>query len=163
MHATDMTTRRTFLHRGLTLVAASATVPTFLERSALAVGPTDGALTTSRPGVPDDHVLVVVQLAGGNDGLNTVIPLDQFENYFNARENIHIREDKVLPLNGIDHLGLHTRMTGMQQLYNEGKLAVVQNVGYPHPNFSHFRGTDIWMTAADHDEFLNTGWNAFSI
>ncbi|HFA51869.1 MAG TPA: DUF1501 domain-containing protein [Bacteroidetes bacterium] len=112
-----------------------------------------------RPYLTDtDKVLVLVQLNGGNDGLNTVIPLDQFENYFNARENIYIREDKVLPLNGSDHLGLHTRMTGMQQLFNEGKLAVVQNVGYPHPNFSHFRGTDIWQTGADHDEFLNTGW-----
>lgn len=105
-----------------------------------------------------DHVLVIVQLSGGNDGLNTVIPLDNYSNYYNARTNIAIPEAKVLKLDNYPHAGLHPSMSGMQSLYNEGKLSVVQAVGYPSPNFSHFRATDIWMTGADTNQVLNTGW-----
>lgn len=105
-----------------------------------------------------DHVLVLVQLNGGNDGLNTVIPLDLYTNYRNARTNIAIPENKVLSLTGRKDTGLHPAMTGMQALYNDGKLNIVQAVGYPLPNFSHFRATDIWMSASDSDKFVNTGW-----
>jgi len=105
-----------------------------------------------------DHVLVLVQLNGGNDGLNTVIPLDLYSNYRNARTNVAIPENKVLSLSGRKDAGLHPAMTGMQALYNEGKLNIVQAVGYPSPNFSHFRATDIWMSASDSDKFVNTGW-----
>ena len=105
-----------------------------------------------------DKVLVLVQLNGGNDGLNTVIPLDQYGNYFNARPYIYIPENKVLPLEGVDQLGLHPAMTGFRDLFDDGKLSIVQSVGYPEPNFSHFRATDIWMTGSGSDEVLNTGW-----
>lgn len=105
-----------------------------------------------------DHVLVLVQLNGGNDGLNTVIPLDQYSLYNNARSNIAIPENKVLTLTNNKATGLHTAMTGMQSLYNDGKMAIVQAVGYPSPNFSHFRATDIWMSASDSNQFVNSGW-----
>ena len=110
------------------------------------------------PQTETDHVLVLVQLTGGNDGLNTVIPLADYSNYFNARTNIAISESKVLRLNGNSATGLHPAMTGMQQLYNNGKLAIVQSVGYPTPNFSHFRATDIWMSASDSNTVVNSGW-----
>lgn len=108
--------------------------------------------------VETDKVLVLVQLNGGNDGLNTIIPIDQYNNYFNARTNIAIPQNKVLSLTGINNAGFHPSMTGMQQLYNEGQLRIVQSVGYPNPNFSHFRSTDIWMSASDSDKVLTTGW-----
>ena len=105
-----------------------------------------------------DHVLVVVQLAGGNDGLNMVIPRDNYSAYYNARTNIAIQESAVLPLNGFDKTGLHPSMTGMQTMFNEGRLGIVQSVGYPQPNFSHFRATDIFMSAADSNTVLTSGW-----
>lgn len=110
------------------------------------------------PGNDNDRVLVVIQLNGGNDGLNTVIPLDRFSNYVNARKNIYIKEANVLRLNGANQIGLHPSMGGMQQLYNEGKLHILHSVGYPQPNFSHFRATDIWMSGSDSRQVLNTGW-----
>ncbi len=103
-----------------------------------------------------DHVLVLIQLNGGNDGLNTVIPLDEYPAIMSARSNIAIAESKVLKLT--DATGLHPAMTGMQSLYNEGKLCIVQGVSYPNPNFSHFQATDIWLTGENSDQSLTTGW-----
>ena len=108
--------------------------------------------------VQNDHILVVIQMAGGNDGLNMVIPLDQYSNYYNARPNIAIPQNSVLGLTGTAATGLHPAMTGLRDLYNNGQLAIVQAVGYPTPNFSHFRATDIWLTASNQDEYLTDGW-----
>ncbi|MEP7279869.1 MAG: DUF1501 domain-containing protein [Bacteroidota bacterium] len=108
--------------------------------------------------IDTDKVLVLIQLNGGNDGLNMVIPIDGYGNYYNARANIAIPQNKVLALNGNSKTGLHPSMTGMQTLYNEGKLAIVQAVGYPSPNFSHFRATDIWMSASDANVEVDSGW-----
>ncbi len=105
-----------------------------------------------------DHVLVLIQLNGGNDGLNTVIPLQYYDAYHSARANIAIPEDKVLRLEGFDGTGLHPAMPELQQLFNVGKLTIVQGVSYPQPNFSHFRATDIWLTGADAGQVLPTGW-----
>src|ERR1044071_3751309 len=105
-----------------------------------------------------DKVLVLIQLNGGNDGLNMVIPIEFYSGYYNARQNIAIAQNKILALNGTAKTGLHPSLTGLQTLYNEGKLTVVQSVGYPSPNFSHFRATDIWMTASDSDQLLYSGW-----
>lgn len=102
-----------------------------------------------------DRVLVLVQLNGGNDGLNTVIPLDQYSALSQLRSNILIDSTKVLPLTAAT--GLHPAMTGMQNLYSNGKLAVVQGVSYPNPNFSHFRATDIWLSGADYNQVRDTG------
>lgn len=105
-----------------------------------------------------DHVLVLVQLKGGNDGLNTVIPIDQFSAYTNARTNIAIKQSAVLPLTGTAQTGLHPAMSGIQQRFNTGKIKIIQSVGYPSPSFSHFRATDIWLSASDSNQTLNTGW-----
>jgi uncharacterized protein (DUF1501 family) len=94
-----------------------------------------------------DHVLVLVQLKGGNDGLNMVVPLDVYSGYYNARTNVAIPQSKVLRLNGTDKSGLHPAMTALQNLYNDGKMNVVQSVGYDNPNFSHFQSRDIWASA----------------
>jgi len=104
----------------------------------------------------EDKILVLIQLVGGNDGLNTLIPIDQYSNLYKARPNIIIDETKVLKLR--DNLGLHPVMTGMKSLWDEGKLAVVQNVSYPYQNFSHFRSTDIWTSASDSNKYVNSGW-----
>jgi len=108
--------------------------------------------------VDNDRVLVIIQLNGGNDGLNTVLPINQYGQYYNARTNIAIPEKKILSLNGYSATGLHPAMTAMQRLFNDGQLDIVQAVGYPQPNFSHFRATDIWMSGSDSSEYLNTGW-----
>ena len=108
--------------------------------------------------VETDHVLVMVRLDGGNDGLNTVIPLDQYDKLTRVRDKVIIPENRILKLDGHDDVGFHPSMTGMQNLFNEGKLSVIQSVGYPNPNFSHFRSTDIWMTGAESNEVLTTGW-----
>lgn len=105
-----------------------------------------------------DRVLVLVQLNGGNDGLNTVIPLEGYERYQAARAGIAIPENKILTLDGVDKTGLHPAMPELQYLFNEGQLAIVQGVSYPQPNFSHFRATDIWLSGADAEQILPTGW-----
>ncbi|MCK9480242.1 MAG: DUF1501 domain-containing protein [Bacteroidia bacterium] len=104
------------------------------------------------------RVFVLIQLSGGNDGLNTFIPLDQYSNLSKARNNILIQESKVLSLNGYTSNGMHPSMTGLRTMFNEGKVNVIQSVGYPNPNFSHFRATDIWHSASESDEVVNSGW-----
>jgi uncharacterized protein (DUF1501 family) len=105
-----------------------------------------------------DHVLVIVQLSGGNDGLNMVIPVADYSKYYNARTNVAIPENRVLPISGVTGTGLHPSMTGLQGLFADGKAKLIQAVGYPQPNFSHFRATDIWMSGSDSRQVLNTGW-----
>jgi uncharacterized protein (DUF1501 family) len=107
-------------------------------------------------GGASDKVLVLIQLIGGNDGLSTLIPLDQTSQIMAARSNIAIDETTTLKIS--DKNGLHPNMTGMKNLFTDGKLAIVQNVGYAQPNFSHFRSIDIWLTGANYDEVLTTGW-----
>ena len=100
-----------------------------------------------------DHVLVIIQLSGGNDGLNMVIPVGAaYANYFNARSNVAIPQNKVLSIAGVSGTGIHTAMTGLQSLFSEGKAKVIQAVGYPQPNFSHFRATDIWMSGSNSNQ-----------
>jgi uncharacterized protein (DUF1501 family) len=106
-----------------------------------------------------DHVLVIIQLSGGNDGLNMVIPVGAaYTNYFNARSNVAIPENRVLPIAGVTGTGIHTAMTGLQSLFAEGKAKVIQAVGYPQPNFSHFRATDIWMSGSNSTQEVYSGW-----
>lgn len=106
----------------------------------------------------EDRVLVIVQLYGGNDGLNTVIPLDQYGVLSSVRSNVLIPENAVLDLPGVVGTGLHPSMGGMRELWQNGKLSIVQGVGYPNPDFSHFRSTDIWETGANSDQQLASGW-----
>ncbi len=104
------------------------------------------------------RVLVLIQLSGGNDGLNTVISLDRYAELTAARSNILIPQARVLALNKSTATGLHPSMTEMQSLYNSGMMNIVQGVSYANPSFSHFRATDIWLTGARSTEFLSTGW-----
>jgi uncharacterized protein (DUF1501 family) len=142
---TSAFTRREFLSRGLTLASAAVTVPQFIEASAFGL-PQALAGLSSIPGVPEDHVLVVVQLSGGNDGLNTVIPYTD-PVYYRVRAGIGIREDRVIKLGKDTTVGLHPALKPMAELHDEGVLSVVQGVGYPNPNRSHFKSMDIWHTA----------------
>jgi uncharacterized protein (DUF1501 family) len=145
-------TRRQFLARGLTLASASLTVPWFVSRSAFAL-PHAALGLASMAGVDEGRILVVIQLSGGNDGLNTVVPIGMPE-YYRARPGIGIGEKVALSLNGgpkrtknDDGLGLHPSMQGIKQLYDEGQCSIIQGVGYPNPNRSHFKSMDIWHTA----------------
>jgi uncharacterized protein (DUF1501 family) len=101
------------------------------------------------------RILVLVQLAGGNDGFNTVVP---FENdiYYNKRPNVAIKKEDVLGLGS--QVGLNPAMRALKELYDRGKVSVVQNVGYERPNRSHFRSTDIWLSGSDAVEVLDEGW-----
>lgn len=99
--------------------------------------------------------LVVVQLSGGNDGLNTIVPY-QNDIYYKARPSLAIPADKVLPLD--KGLGMNPAMEKMRQLYEQGHLSILNNVGYPNPDRSHFRSMDIWHTASASDEYLSSGW-----
>ncbi len=103
-------------------------------------------------------VLVLIQLNGGNDGLNTVIPLDQYSNLSNARANVLIPDTKVLKLSGHAATGFHPAMAGLRTMFDNGLMSVVQDVGYPNPNFSHFRATDIWLTGSESNQYLDSGW-----
>jgi uncharacterized protein (DUF1501 family) len=127
------------------MASAAATIPAFLSSSANAMHAALNGLS-SVPGVPDDHILVVIQLSGGNDGLNTVVPFGMPE-YYRVRPGIGIPEKDVLKLSGGDGIGLHPQMTGIREMYDNGLATVVQGVGYPNPNRSHFKSMDIWQTA----------------
>ncbi len=139
---------------------SSTIVPSYINGFSIKALGADSPLmrALSLPTTETDHVLVIVQLQGGNDGLNMVIPLEYFSNYVNARNNIFIPEDKVLVLTNNNKVGLNPAMTGLQSLYNDGKLKIINSVGYPQPSFSHFRATDIWMSASDSSSVVNTGW-----
>ena len=105
-----------------------------------------------------NHVLVIIRMSGGNDGLNTVIPIDQYPNLSSARANILINESQVAKLNGTTTTALHPALKDVANLYNEGKVKIIQAAGYPNQNFSHFRSTDIWMSASGSTENIYTGW-----
>lgn len=103
-------------------------------------------------------ILVIIQMNGGNDGLNTVIPLDRYSQLSSARSSILIPSASVLPLTGTTTTGLHPSMTGIRDMYDNGKVTIVQGVTYPNPNFSHFFAQDIWYTADGSVPAGNTGW-----
>lgn len=107
-------------------------------------------------GAYNDKILVLINLAGGNDGLNMVIPVDQYANLATHRSNVLIPQADVLTLN--TNTGLHPAMTGLHNMYNSGEVAIVQGVGYPNFNRSHFRATDILNTGLNTSGVLATGW-----
>jgi uncharacterized protein (DUF1501 family) len=131
---------------GLSVVSLSGTIPAFLSRFAYAQAP------STQP-VSNDNILVVVQLSGGNDGLNCVVPVGN-DAYFKARPVIGIK-DRLLKLD--DFLALNPGMTAFKQLFDDGNLAIINGCGYPEPNRSHFRSMEIWQTAspAGHE---GSGW-----
>jgi len=147
-------TRRRFLRTTLLGGAVATTVPSFIDRTfaALLESAETGFSTATGK---DSTILVVMQLAGGNDGLNTVVPFAD-DAYYSARPALAIPAAKVLRVN--DHCGLHPSLTNLASMLGEGSAAIVQGVGYPNPNRSHFRATEIWHTASDSDKMDTYGW-----
>ena len=144
-----MASRRAFLNQSLGIAVLGSTLPSFLPRAALAQSlPALGS--TIDPG----NVLLVIQMGGGNDGLNTVIPYND-DAYQRARPAISVSESTVLKID--DRIGLNPAMAPLDDLYKEGRVAIVQGVGYPNPNRSHFEATQIWETASPENPVSN-GW-----
>ena len=114
----------------------------------------DGSRTQKVTG-KDGKILVVVQLAGGNDGLSTIVPYAD-DVYQRARGAAAHAAKEVLKIN--DHLGLHASLAPLKAMYDDGHLGIVQGVGYPNPNRSHFRATDIWASAQPDKEAVTSGW-----
>lgn len=99
--------------------------------------------------------LVIIQLSGGNDGLNTIITYTN-DVYYRNRPKLSIPKNDVI--RATDTLGFHQNLAPLKNLYDQGYLSIINNVGYPNPNRSHFRSTDIWQTASNSDEYINSGW-----
>ncbi len=143
--------RRQFLTqalKGASLFAAAPVVPQFLLDTAHAAE------------AGKDTVLVVIELSGGNDGLNTVIPYAD-DLYHKARPTLHLTKEQVLKVD--DHIGLHPSLGGLNELLQKGQLAIVQGVGYPNPDRSHFESMDIWQSAEVGRKLSGTGWLARSV
>lgn len=144
-------TRREFITRGIGIMAVAATIPSFLNHTAiLLANPVDSLISSSHNG----KVLVVIQLSGGNDGLNTVIPF-AYDSYYRARPTLGVPKDKVLRMN--DEIGLNPNLSSLKGLYDSGRLGIVQGVGYPNPDRSHFRSMEIWQSGVV-EGFETTGW-----
>jgi uncharacterized protein (DUF1501 family) len=139
------TNRRTFLQQSTFATVGGLLIPNFLK--ALERQPSAF--------LPEGNTLVIVQLSGGNDGLNTIVPF-QNDIYYRSRPQIAIRKESVLKAS--DDLGFHPALTKLYDLYNKGYLTVINNVGYPNPDRSHFRSMEIWQTASATNEYLSTGW-----
>jgi uncharacterized protein (DUF1501 family) len=135
--------RRQFIQVG-SLATASLMLPKFLK-------------AFERPTMvpPGNKIVVVIQFSGGNDGLNTVIPVRN-DIYYNARPKLGITKDLALPLT--DEVGLNPALVGLKELYDDGSLGILNSVGYPNPDRSHFRSMDIWQTASNSNEYLTSGW-----
>ena len=147
---TQLTTvnRRDFLRRGASFVALGATVPSFLAHTVYAAGRRGRRLRGTQ------RILVVVQLAGGNDGLSTIIPVTN-DDYYRLRPKLAVAPKGTLTIN--DDLAFPGSATGLKKLYDGGLVSIIQNVGYPNPNRSHFHSMDIWHTASP-DGKQRDGW-----
>lgn len=141
--------RRTFL-RNTSLL----TLPAFLGRMDIQAMPS--SIMEEIVNNDNDRVLVIVDLNGGNDGLNTFIPLDAYDNLANARPSVIIPENKLLDLT--DKISLHPDLSGVKSLYDDANLTLIQGVGYPNQNRSHFRSSDIWNSGVASDQSKTTGW-----
>lgn len=149
--------RRNFLRRALELSAAGLIVPTAFRRGdfldparAMASGPNDPFA---------GQILVLINLNGGNDGLNTVVPYND-PTYHAVRPTIALDPGEVVQIEPGLGTGLHPQLAPLGSIYDQGRMAIVQGVGYPNMNLSHFRGTDIWFSGSSEDQVLESGWLA---
>ena len=143
-----MTSRREFIQKSALATVGTMLIPNFLkgfeqQTFAFQQAPSQG------------KILIMVQLSGGNDGLNTIIPF-QNDIYYRERPTIGIKADKVLKLN--DEIGLNPALESIRGLYDNGLMQIINNVGYPNPDRSHFRSMDIWQTGSCSNEYLKSGW-----
>lgn len=147
-------TRREFLQGSLALMSTLGTVPGFLAQASAAPG-TPGM----RDALNQGRTLVVIQLSGGNDGLNTVVPAG-FDDYYRQRGGLAIPSNEVLTLDDRVGIGLHPAMRPIQEMYQEGQATIVQGVGYPNPNRSHFASMDVWHAGDSRaaDGHRGVGW-----
>lgn len=155
MSEPSIRTRRQFLKSGLVGGALTWTVPGFLHTTMQELHAASIDSLVQAPTGKDGPILVVIQLAGGNDGLNTVVPYAS-DDYRRARPVLGIPESDCLRID--DTLAMHPGLTGLKSLYDDGLLAVIEGVGYPNPNRSHFRSMEIWQTASDSERFESHGW-----
>ncbi|MBK1883077.1 DUF1501 domain-containing protein [Luteolibacter pohnpeiensis] len=149
-----MKTRRDFLRSTVLGASAAWTIPMFIDRTFAQLHEESKDLAIQPVTGKDDTILVVLQLAGGNDGLNTLVPYAD-DAYYRARPKIGKKAKEIIKLD--DHVGLNASMPYLGSLFKEGGLGVIQGVGYPNPNRSHFVSTSIWETA-DPSHRANTGW-----
>ncbi|MBY0433237.1 MAG: DUF1501 domain-containing protein [Cyclobacteriaceae bacterium] len=140
----ETVSRRRFLKQSALITSGSLLVPQFLQ-----------ALQKEGATNAQDQILIVLQLSGGNDGLNTMVPYRN-DRYYQMRPTLSIRQENVLKVS--DEMGFHPAFSQLRDLYDEGLLTVINNVGYPNPDRSHFRSMDIWQTASNANEYLSTGW-----
>lgn len=136
--------RRNFLKTSVFATAGTMLIPQFLKAH-------QSGISSS----PNGKIMVIIQLSGGNDGLNTIIPYRN-DIYYRERPILAIEREKILTLN--DEIGLNPAMDSLRKLYDDGRVRILNNVGYPNPDRSHFRSMDIWQTASNSDQYLNTGW-----
>jgi uncharacterized protein (DUF1501 family) len=148
-------TRRKFLRTSMLGAAATWTLPVFLEKTFFALDALAADAATQVVTGKDGTILVVLQMAGGNDGLNTVVPYSD-DAYHIARPRLRLAADQVLKID--NHIALNPKLAALKSFYDDGHLAVVQGVGYPNPNRSHFRSTEIWQTASNADRTESEGW-----
>jgi uncharacterized protein (DUF1501 family) len=141
--------RRKFIKNAASFVS----LPLFLNGQAIQVWGAEGGIN---PGDTNGKVLVLIHLDGGNDGLNTLVPLDMYDNLVKVRPEVVLDEKKILPLTQLQ--GVHPSMTQMKQMYEEENLLFIQNVGYPEPNLSHFRSKEIILSASDSQTVISSGW-----
>jgi uncharacterized protein (DUF1501 family) len=140
-----MTTRRQFIQIS-SLASAALFLPRFLKAQ---------SNTLLLNGSIEGRKMIVVQLSGGNDGLNTVVPYRN-DVYYRMRPVIGLKPDSLIAIN--DELALNKALEGFKNIYDEGGMCILNNVGYPNPDRSHFRSMDIWQTASNSDEVLTNGW-----
>src|SRR5712671_2410716 len=148
-------TRRDFLRTSVLGGAVSWTVPSFLAQTFASLQAEAADKATQITTGADSNILVILQMAGGNDGLNTLVPFAN-DYYARSRTRLRLAPRDVLKIN--DQLGFHPDLEGFKSLYDSGQLSVVQGVGYPNPNRSHFRSTEIWQTASDANRVERYGW-----
>ena len=144
--------RRKFLHSISHVSALAASMPSFAFSDFNFDNNSYLSNTESK-----GNILVLIKLSGGNDGLNTLIPLDKMSQLSKARPHVLIPENKIVNIGSKD-LGLHPSVKDFRSFFDENRLKIIQNVGYEQPDFSHFRSMDIWQSASDYDQYLNSGW-----
>ncbi|MCC6793559.1 MAG: DUF1501 domain-containing protein [Candidatus Hydrogenedentes bacterium] len=142
--------RRGFL-KGAAMFSSIGLAPAFLAHTAESVS----AEAAPIAGFKDGRILVVVQLGGGNDGLNTLAPWSD-DAYYRARPTLGLKKERLIRIT--DDLAANDKLADLMKLYDKGQVGIVQGVGYPNPDRSHFRSMEIWHTASDSDEFLSRGW-----
>ena len=142
--------RRDFLHN----FAHAAAFPTLFSSVSLDTLKPNTYLNNTRE---RGNIIVFVKLEGGNDGLNTIIPMNQLDNLNQVRPHVVLPEDRIIQL-GRDDLGIHPALSNFKSFFEEERLKIIQNVGYPNPDFSHFRSMDIVQSAGDSNQIVNTGW-----